>query len=134
MPRKPSTFIPRPEKELDAYPVDDRGYTDTRGAADYWKISVSKLNKDRHFGVGADYVVFGRAVRYSYAALDAEAAKNRRSSTRQLRGRLHDVGKHPRGPEVSGLLQQAGRDAGEHVPAARRAPRGPPRCMKTLHS
>ncbi len=83
MPRKPSTSIPRPEKELDAYPVDDRGYTDTRGAADYLKISASKLNKDRHFGVGAEYVVFGRAVRYSYAALDAEAAKNRRSSRRR---------------------------------------------------
>ena len=83
MPRKPSTSIPRPEKELDAYPVDHRGYTDTRGAADYLKISVSKINKDRHFGVGADYVVFGRAVRYSFAALDAEAAKNRRSSTRR---------------------------------------------------
>ena len=83
MPRKPSTSMPRPEKELDAYPVDNRGYTDTRGAADYLKISVSKMNKDRHFGVGAEYVVFGRAVRYSYAALDAEAARNRRSSTRR---------------------------------------------------
>lgn len=81
MPRKPSISIPRPEKELHAYPVDNRGYTDTRGAADYFKISVSKMNKDRHFDIGAEYVVFGRAVRYSYAALDAEATKHRRAST-----------------------------------------------------
>ncbi len=83
MPKKPTTSIRRPEKELDAYPVDERGYTDSKGAANYHKVSVSKMNKDRHFGVGAEYVVFGRAVRYSYAALDAEAAKNRRSSTRR---------------------------------------------------
>ena len=81
MPRKPSTSMPWPEKELDAYPVDERGYTDSKGAADYKQISVSKINKDRHFGVGAEYVVFGRAVRYSYAALDAEATKHRRAST-----------------------------------------------------
>ena len=81
MHRKPSTSISRPDKKLHGYLVDDRGYTDTRGAADYLKISVSKLNKDRHFGVGAEYVVFGRAVRYSFAALDAEATKHRRAST-----------------------------------------------------
>ena len=66
----------------DSYPVDDRGYTDTKGAADYRNQSVSKLNKDRHFGVGAEFVRFGSSVRYSYAALDADAARNRRTCTR----------------------------------------------------
>lgn len=83
MSKKLFASVPRPEKDLDAYPVDERGFTDTPGAAEYQKISISKLTKDRHFGVGAEYVVFGRAVRYSYAALDAEAARNRRTSSRR---------------------------------------------------
>jgi hypothetical protein len=64
------------------YPVDERGYTDVKGAADYRDQSVSKLNKDRHYGVGAGFVKFGKSVRYSYAALDADAAQNRRTCTR----------------------------------------------------
>ena len=64
------------------YPVDERGYTDVKGAADYRGQSVSKLNKDRHYGVGSGYVKFGKSVRYSYAALDAEAARNCRTCTR----------------------------------------------------
>ena len=64
------------------YPVDQRGYTSTEGAADYTEISVSKLNKDRHYGNGAEFVRFGNAVRYSYAALDAHATKCRRTCTR----------------------------------------------------
>lgn len=81
MSRIPPTSTSRSDTKVDAYPVDERGYTDTKGAAFYKKVSVSKINKDRHFGVGAEYVVFGRAVRYSYAALDAEAEKHRRTST-----------------------------------------------------
>lgn len=65
----------------DAYPVDQRGYTDTKGAADYTGTSESYLNKTRHFGDGPEYVKFGRAVRYSYAALDMHADRQRRSST-----------------------------------------------------
>ena len=64
------------------YPVDDRGYTDTNGAAAYRDQSVSKLNKDRHYGVGAEFVRFGRSVRYSYAALDADAGEHRLTCTR----------------------------------------------------
>jgi hypothetical protein len=66
----------------DSYPIDERGYTDTKGAAEYRDQSVSKLNKDRHFGVGAEFVRFGSSVRYSFAALDAEASTNRRTCTR----------------------------------------------------
>ena len=66
----------------DKYPIDDRGYTDTKGAAAYRDQSVSKLNKDRHFGVGAEFVRLGSSVRYSFAALDADAAKNRLTCTR----------------------------------------------------
>ena len=68
--------------KTDAYPVDDRGYCDTPDAAAYKGVSESKMNKDRHYGVGAEFVKFGKSVRYSYAALDAEAAKNRRTCTR----------------------------------------------------
>ena len=68
------------------YPIDERGYTDVKGASNYTGVSVSKLNKDRHFGVGAEYVLYGTAVRYSYAALDAQAAKNRRTCTRSIVG------------------------------------------------
>jgi len=66
----------------DAYPVDERGYTATPGAAEYTGTSESYLNKARHYGDGPDYVKFGKAVRYSFAALDAWAAKNRRTCTR----------------------------------------------------
>ena len=72
--------------EIDAYPVDDRGYTDTDGGAEYLNLSSSKMNKDRHYGVGAEFVKFGKAVRYSYAALDAWAAKQRRTCTRDEAG------------------------------------------------
>ena len=68
--------------EIAAYPVDERGYTDTDGGAKYLKLSSSKMNKDRHYSVGAEFVKFGKAVRYSYAALDAWAAKQRRTGTR----------------------------------------------------
>lgn len=66
----------------DSYPVDQRGFTDSRGAATYLGVSVSKLAKDRHYGCGAEHTVIGRAVRYSYAALDAFASKHRRTCTR----------------------------------------------------
>lgn len=66
----------------DSYPVDDRGYTDVKGAAKYRAQSVAKLNQDRHRGVGAEFVKLGKSVRYSYAALDAEATENRRTCTR----------------------------------------------------
>ena len=66
----------------DTYPIDDRGYTDTKGAAAYRDQSVSKLNKDRHYGVGAEFIRFGNSVRYSYAALDADATKHRQTCTR----------------------------------------------------
>ena len=68
--------------ETDAYPVDERGYTATPGAADYTDTSVSYLNNARHYGTGPDFVKFGKAVRYSYAALDAYAGKQRRTCTR----------------------------------------------------
>ncbi len=67
----------------DVYPVDDRGYCNTPDASVYMQMSESKMNKDRHYGVGAEFVKFGKSVRYSYAALDAEAAKNRRTCTRE---------------------------------------------------
>ncbi len=69
--------------ETDRYPVDERGYTDSEGIAAYKKQSVSKVNKDRHYGVGTRFVRFGKSVRYSYAAADAEAAENQHSSTRE---------------------------------------------------
>lgn len=64
------------------YPIDERGYTDTRGAAAYTGLSATKFNKDRHYGVGCPYVKFGGAVRYSFAALDAWAGANRHTCTR----------------------------------------------------
>ena len=64
------------------YPIDDRGYCDVKGAASYRSQSVAKLNQDRHRGLGAEFVRFGRSVRYSYAALDADASQHRRTCTR----------------------------------------------------
>ena len=66
----------------DSYPVDERGYMDSKDLADYKKQSVSKINKDRHFGVGTPFVRFGASIRYSYAAADAEAADNQHTCTR----------------------------------------------------
>lgn len=65
------------------YPVDDRGYTNTPGAADYTGMSVPWLNKARHYGDGPAFVKFGKAVRYSFAALDAWAAQHVRTGTRE---------------------------------------------------
>ncbi|MDH3666158.1 MAG: DNA-binding protein [Paracoccaceae bacterium] len=67
----------------DKYPVDDRGYTATPGAAGYTDTSESFLNKARHYGTGPEFVKFGKAVRYSFAALDAWAASQRRTSTKE---------------------------------------------------
>ena len=65
------------------YAVDDRGWTDTRGAADYTGDSVSGLNKRRHFGNGPRYVKHGRTVRYSYAELDRYLTAGVRTCTRE---------------------------------------------------
>ena len=65
----------------DSYPTDHRGYTDVNGAAKYRGQSVAKLNQDRHRGIGPEWVRFGKSVRYSYAALDADANANRRTCT-----------------------------------------------------
>ena len=78
------------------YPIDDRGYTDTRGASDYTGLSPSYLAKARHFGDGPEFVKFGKAVRYSYAALDAHAARQartrgRRSSPARSRARWREM-------------------------------------------
>jgi hypothetical protein len=64
------------------YPTDARGFTATPGAAAYVGTSESYLNKARHYGDGPEFVKFGRAVRYSFAALDAWAAKRMRNRTR----------------------------------------------------
>ena len=64
------------------YLVDSRGYCDVKGAATYRCQSIAKLNQDRHRGLGAEFVRFGRSVRYSYAALDADASQHRRTCTR----------------------------------------------------
>jgi hypothetical protein len=48
-------------------------YVDVRGAAAYLGLSTSYLNKLRAAGLGPECYVFGRAVRYAPAALDAWA-------------------------------------------------------------
>ena len=68
--------------EIVGYPIDERGYTDTRGAAAYIGLHPSKLAKDRSRGVGIVFVRFGGAVRYSFAAIDAHASANVYTSTR----------------------------------------------------
>ncbi len=67
--------------EIVEYPVDERGYTDTRGAAAYIGVCPSKLSKDRSLGVGLVFVRFGGAVRYTFAAIDAHARANVHTST-----------------------------------------------------
>ncbi len=67
--------------EIVEYPIDERGYTDTRGAAAYIGLCPSKLSKDRSRGVGIVFVRFGGAVRYSFAAIDAHASANVHTST-----------------------------------------------------
>ena len=68
----------------DSYPIDARGYTDVKGAANYCTLSVAKFNQDRHRGLGPEWVCFGRAVRYSYAALDLAANQHRRTRTQNV--------------------------------------------------
>ena len=57
-------------------------YRDTREAANKLGLSVSQMNKMRHYGTGPEFVKFGRAVRYADAALDAYADARRRTCTR----------------------------------------------------
>ena len=57
-------------------------YRDTREAANKLGLSVSQMNKMRHYGTGPDFAKFGRAVRYADEALDAWAAKRSRTCTR----------------------------------------------------
>lgn len=66
------------------YPRDSRGFTDTRGAADYLAgiFSEPSLRKARHTGRGPAFLKIGGAVRYSFAALDAWLASRARTSTR----------------------------------------------------
>ena len=57
-------------------------YYDTPEAANKMGLSVSQMNKMRHYGTGPEFVKFGRAVRYADEALDAYADARRRTCTR----------------------------------------------------
>ena len=57
-------------------------YCDTQKAANKLGLSVSQMNKMRHYGTGPEFVKFGRVVRYADKALESWAAKNRRTCTR----------------------------------------------------
>ena len=57
-------------------------YRDTRGAANKLSLSVSQMNKMRHYGTGPEFVKFGRAVRYADEALADWAEARRRTCTR----------------------------------------------------
>ena len=57
-------------------------YRDTREAAQRLGLSISNMNKMRHYGTGPEVVKFGRAVRYADDALDAYADTRRRTCTR----------------------------------------------------
>ncbi len=57
-------------------------YCDTPEAANKLGLSVSQMNKMRHYGIGPEFVKFGRAVRYADEALDSWAEARRRTCTR----------------------------------------------------
>jgi predicted DNA-binding transcriptional regulator AlpA len=57
-------------------------YRDTPEAASKLGLSVSQMNKMRHYGTGPEFVKFGRAVRYSHDALESWASERRRTCTR----------------------------------------------------
>ena len=57
-------------------------YVDTQEAAKKLGLSASKMCKMRHFGIGPEFVKFGKAVRYADDALEAYAEACRRSCTR----------------------------------------------------
>ena len=57
-------------------------YRDTREAAQRLGLSISNMNKMRHYGTGPEFVKFGRAVRYADEALDAYATARRQTCTR----------------------------------------------------
>ena len=58
-------------------------YYDTPEAANKMGLSVSQMNKMRHYGTGPEFVKFGRAVRYADEALDAYADARRQTCTRE---------------------------------------------------
>ena len=57
-------------------------YRDTPYSANKLGLSISNMNKMRHYGTGPEFVKFGRAVRYADDALDAYADARRRTCTR----------------------------------------------------
>ena len=57
-------------------------YRDTREAAQRLGLSISNMNKMRHYGTGPEFVKFGRAVRYADVALERWAEAQRRTCTR----------------------------------------------------
>ena len=58
-------------------------YLDTRQAASHLNVSPQFLEKARHFGDGPQYhALTPRCIRYRRDDLDAWAAKNRRTCTR----------------------------------------------------
>ena len=57
-------------------------YRDTRKAAQLLGLSVSQMNKMRHYGTGPEFVKFGSAVRYTDDALEAWASERRQTCTR----------------------------------------------------
>jgi hypothetical protein len=52
-------------------------------AAKAWRVSLSKLAKDRVNGTGPEYIKIGRAVRYDPDALNEYIRQQARSSTSQ---------------------------------------------------
>lgn len=62
-------------------PISDRQHFRADEAAEYLRISLSKLNKLRCYGGGPVYHVAGRTIIYSRADLDAWLAQHRRTST-----------------------------------------------------
>ena len=58
-------------------------YFDTPEAANKLGLSVSQLNKMRHYGTGPEFAKFGRAVRYADEALDRWAEARRQTCTRE---------------------------------------------------
>jgi hypothetical protein len=57
-------------------------YYDTPEAANKLDLSVSQMNKLRHYGTGPEFLKFGRAVRYTDDALESWASERRRTCTR----------------------------------------------------
>ena len=80
----------------------DRQWLTTEEAAELIRLQPCTIEAWRVRGGGPEFVKFGRAVRYSRAALEEFAARNTRTSTSEAHIEMRSAGPRKRPPNYMG--------------------------------